>query len=769
MRAKIHENHTVECVRDKSRCGFIHERRVFYQSTKRAEWSLEPFAQISSENSETRRSCSGVLGLMKLADTSIKIVTVHPSGTVRNLINTELRNRGYTDVVGAPDLQTVVGILETGLIHWLLTPILMDDKINIFQILKLITEDPTMMDMRISFMVDGSSDPVMISKAFDLGLLSLHRRMSSKLEIEEEFKALFARDVACGGELSLVSADYLRQFLKEEKRYLELLRFEKHLFQIHVGNLKLLLQLAEAHLHNNQLDQAQNLFSQALLVDSSLQSDIEALQQKFPDLQLAASAAESPKAPEVLGIRSCLVVEPDAETLDLIIGLLKQLGVQNIYSFQDPQQAVQWLDKKIVPELVIFEWRLPGMPGPILVQNIRSILGFGVPLTVMNKDLTERDMPILHEMGVTDRIRKPIEAQAFFQDVIWVINQDRSPSEPVILLQKIRQAMADQNFEKLAAFTKRYMDSDKPSEAEKSLLQAELAFFRGHYPTARNMALNVLKSGLASVEVLNLLGKTMMKLRDFASALCCLENAEVICPANVKRICNIAEAQLELGQQKDFQESLEEARSIAPAAKEVTEVEIKGALVNGEGEKAHNLMKSLQSLLSIVSFTNNRAISLIRTDRFEEGLQLYQEALQAVPENRNEVLAILHYNQGLALARANRLEEARQQMEEAAALKSEKIKSKVSSLKGRIQKAIEANQKLELSVSKENTPEAISTDPQKDYEELMMALKINPGDLCCHKIYFDYNVTPELREKMDKPLRFKKRSSIQREAPGKAS
>ncbi len=706
---------------------------------------------------------------MKLADTSIKIVTVHPSGTVRNLINTELRNRGYTDVVGAPDLQTVVGILETGLIHWLLTPVVMEDKINIFQILKLITEDPTMMDMRISFMVDENSDPSHISKAFDLGLLSIHRKMSTKADIEEEFKTLFGRDVACGGELSLVAAEYVRQFLKDEKRYSELLRFEKSLFAVYVGNLKLLLHLAEAHLHLKQMEQAQNLFAQALLVDTSLKSEIDTLVQKFPEVPSTALAEAAAKAPEVLGIKSCLVVEPEAETLNLIVGLLKQLGVQNIHSFQDPTQAVQLLEKKIVPELVIFEWRLPQMPGPILVQKIRSTLGFGVPLTVMNKDLTDRDMPILHEMGVTDRIRKPIEAQAFFQDVIWVINQDRSPSEPVILLQKIRQAMQDQNFEKLAAFTKRYMDSDKPSEAEKNLLQAELAFYRGHYPAARNMALSVLKSGLASVEVLNLLGKTMMKMRDFESALCCLENAEVISPSNVKRICNIAEAHLEMGQMEGFEESLDEAKDIAPGSKEVVEVEVKGALVSGDGEKAHDLMKSLQSLLSIVSFTNNRAISLIRTDRFDEGLKLYTEAVQAVPANRGEVLAILHYNQGLALARANRLEEARAQMEAAAALKSDKIRSKVSSLKSRIQKAIESNQKLELTVSKENNPEAVSTDPQKDYEELMMALKINAGDLCCHKIYFEYSVSPELKQRLEQPLRFKKRSSIQRETPGKAS
>ncbi len=700
---------------------------------------------------------------MKLTDTQIKIVTVHPSGTVRNLINTELRNRGYADVVGAPDLQTVVGILETGLIHWLITPVILDDKINVFQILKLVTEDPSMMDMRISFIVDDNTDPSLISKAFDLGLLSFHRKMTTKMDIEDEFKQLFSREVLLGGELGLLSADYLRQLLKETNRSMDLLRFEKAMFHIHVGNLKQLLCLAEAFLLNKQVEQAQSIFSQALLVDTTLQAEINAMMQRFPETSSAEGSSPNGKAPEVLGIKSCLVVEPEAAVLDRIEGLLKQLGVQKVYRFQDPKQAIDWLSENIIPELIIFEWRLAHIPGPILLQKLRAILGFSVPMTVMSKDLTERDMPVLHEMGVTDRIRKPIEPQAFFQDVIWVINQDRSPSEPIILLQKIRQAMQSQNFEKLAAFTKRYMDSDKPSEAEKNLLQAELAFFRGHYPMARTMALNVLKSGLASVEVLNLLGKTMMKLRDFESALQCLENAEVISPQNVKRICNMAEAHLEMGHKEEFAEKVEMAREVAPESMDIVEVEVKGALVDGDSGKARQLMQSLQSLLSIVSFTNNRAISLIRTDRFDDGIQLYSEALEAVPSQRTEVLAILHYNHGLALARLNRLPEARTQIEHAAGLKSEKIRSKILSLKSRLQKAIDNKEKLELSA--QNSAESKSVDPQKEYEELMMALKINPGDLCCHKIYFETSLPPNLKETIDRPLRFKKRSTIQRATP----
>lgn len=699
---------------------------------------------------------------MKLTDSKIKIVTVHPSGTIRNLINTELRNRGYSDVVGAPDLQTVIGILETGLIHWLITPVIADDKINVYQILRLITEDPSMMDMRVSFILDESSDLPNICKAFDMGLLSCHRKMSTKADIEEEFKSLFACDLDCAGDLSLVAGEYLRQLLRESARTAELLKFEKNLLQLHVGNLKQLLHLAEAYLMNHQAEQAEQLFSQALLVDPALKPEIEALIQRYQE-EAKAISAQAPMGLEMLGIKSCLVLDPDTESLQLIESLLKKLGVKEIQLFQEPKIAIQWLKGPVKPELIIFEWRLPDTPGPIFVQSVRSILGFGVPLTVMNKDLTDRDLPVLHEMGVTDRIRKPIEAQAFFQDLIWVINQDRSPSEPIVLLQKIHHAMHNQDFEKLAAYTKRFMDSDKVQDSEKLLLQGELAYFRGNYPSARQLALQVLKSGVATVEVLNLLGKALMKLRDFEGALRCLENAEVLSPANVKRICQMAEAHLEQGELEAYEEKLSDAQDIAPEDHEVKELELKGSLVQGDSVKAKELMQSLQSLMNIVSFTNNRAIALIRNQRFEEGLALYEEAIQSIPNQQIELLSTLHYNKGLALARNQKLGEAKEQMEKALALKSDKIKSKISSLKQRIQKAIDGHEKLELQAVASGTKADLSTDPQKDFEKLMMALTINPGDLCLHKVWVEVQVSPALKELIEKPLRFKKRSTISRQ------
>lgn len=701
---------------------------------------------------------------MNLLQRSIKIVTVHASSTIRQLLNTELRALSYIDVVGVPDLQSVLSLLETEQIHWLITPVLVEEKLNVFQFLKLITEDPSMMDMRVSLITDSSVEPRAISKAFDLGLLSIHKNMQTKADVAQELKQFFALFAAYPDAQSLVAAHYLRQHLLENRCHEELLRFEKNLFQMHTGHTQLMLPLIEAHLLNKQPDLARQLAQRALLITPELDGDISTLLARY-EIEPEGPSGAAPSAQNMLGIKSCLLVEPDVETRVQIEGLLKQIGIVQIKSFGDGEAALKWLKTGQKPELVVFEWRLKPMPSPLFVQKLREIIGFGKPVTVMSRDLSEKDMPVLREMGITDRIKKPISPQKFFQEVIWVIHQDRTPSEPLVLLQKIRQAMAEQNFEQLAAFTKRYMDSTKTSETDKTLMQAELAYFRGNYVHAKSFALQALKKGPASVEILNLLGKALMKLREFELALRCLENAEFVSPNNVRRICNMAEAELEMGNDEAVELHIERAMDLDPDSQPVAEVQTKAALVHGDTKKAKALMQSLQSLLSIVSFTNNRAISLIRNDRFENGTSLYKEAIQAVPENNFEVQAVLHYNLGLALARMNRLNEARHHLDLAADLKSEKIHSKVISLKKRLKQAIDGHRPLELHAQQGHlSSESASRDPARDYDELMMALTIGPGDIGCHKIYFETSVSPQLKGLIEQQLRFKKRTAGPRRA-----
>lgn len=704
---------------------------------------------------------------MRLNDFNIKIVTVHSSTSIRQLINAELRAKGFQDVVGVPDLKSLVSILEAHPVQWVISTGFLSEDPSFFQILKLTSEELELTDMRVSLIAESDLDIAMLSKAYDLGLLSHHENIKTKTDIEEMFNGIFQLNETFDGAQDLIAADYLRRAFITNSKWPELLAFERNLFHHHAGNLEVAMHLAEANLRNGLPQVAAHLFQQVQVIDTNFDQRINDLWMHF---QGEAYDREKAKAqgqhPSMLGLKSCLIVEPDPQQLEIVKDLLVQIGVQNIVAFNDSTKAMAHLEGKDRPELILCEWRMGSVSGPIFVQRVRELMGYSVPLTVMNHDLTERDMPILREMGVTTRIQKPIEAQAFFRDLTWIIHQDRAPSEPFIILQKIKHAMMEQDFERLANLTKRYMKSNLVGHGDKSLLQAELAYYRGNFHGAKNMALKALREGLASVDVLNLLGKAMMKVRDFSNALRCFENAQLISPSNVRRICNIAEIHLESGHQESYQEAIEAANDLDPDSPAIAEVEVKAALTQGETEKAKNLMKSLKSLMTILSFTNNRAIAQIRCSQFEEGIGLYQEALNAVPEEQKDIHTILQYNLGLALARQNRLEEAKyilQATQDAQHLP--KIQQKAKSLLARVMRAITSGERFAVKDAPHDgnaQQDDQGRDPQKDLEDMMLAFRVGPGDLCLFRIHVEQRVSVDLQEIIERSLGLKKRSTIQR-------
>jgi tetratricopeptide (TPR) repeat protein len=696
---------------------------------------------------------------MKLSDRSIRIVTVHPSATVRQLLNQDLRGRGYQDVIGVADLSEVVMVLESQPVHWVITPPFLDAKVNIFQLLKLASEEIAYVDLRFSLILDERMDPNLLSKAFDLGLLSYHDRMHSKLDIEIELKSLFDRNEQCLDAMDLVSAEYLRTLLIIEQRFADLLRFEKTLFALHRGNLGLSFRLAEAQLRAGEKATAAQLLSQIAVIDPDRNKEIAVLWEKFEKGTFVPLKDIGGQKPDMIGVRHAVIIDADLAQLSMLHGYLKELGVARVEAFQDSAQALKTLELGSRPEVIIFEWQSSPLSGPIFAQRVREIIGFGVPLTVVSEELRAEDMPILKEMGVTSRITKPFDSSGFFKEFLWLVHQDRVPTEPFMILQKIKHAIAEANHEELAKLTKRYMESPKCTPADKTLLQAELSYFRGHFSAARDMALNTLKTGMLNVDVLNTLGKSLMKMRDFETALRCFESAEIVSPNNVRRVCNIAESSLELGDIESFHGSLERVKDLDPDSIVVQEVELKGALVEKDKTKAQALMQSLKSLVTILSFTNNRAIALIRCDHFDEGVDLYREALTAVPRDQVEIKGILQYNLALALARLNRLDEAKLLLMTSEVDKVPKIAVKGRSLLNRINRSLVTGERF--AIKQDGIPvSGIETEVegQSAYDETLMALKVGPGDFCLHKIWFEARVDPKWKAAMERPIAFKRRN-----------
>ena len=180
-------------------------------------------------------------------------------------------------------------------------------------------------------------------------------------------------------------------------------------------------------------------------------------------------------------------------------------------------------------------------------------------------------------------------------------------------MQKLEIALKKKDDEQIASLKKKYVDHDGTTEADKLYVEALVAYSAGCYLAAKEAALSALKSGGNSLDVLNILGKSMMKLREFDAALRYLDNAQLMCPQNIERICRIAEAHLENGDDEKFSATLGQASELDEDNTAVKETAVKGALKHHNQDLTKSLMSQLDSLEEIVSYTNNRAVSLIRT------------------------------------------------------------------------------------------------------------------------------------------------------------
>ncbi len=700
---------------------------------------------------------------MKILRKDIKILTVSASSSKRQLVNNDLRARGYTDVTGAPDIATAVQFIENGDLDWLITPVGVSDSVSALQLLKDVSEHLSDHDVFMSLLI-AEDERHYLDRAFELGLLSFHTDVQTKDHIQKEFDQFFKLLETYRGQSSLVAAAYLRKFLSGESRHEERLRFEKKLLFHFPGEIELLFALADAYQKAGDLDQAKAVYSQILTlapdsmkrVQASLGADgasIEELSDAQASEQAALDLAKN------LGVQRCLLVEPDHKLATDMIAYLKKMGIQEIKHFDQSDQPLVLLEKgEWVPELVIFEWALSPVAGPLFIQKIRELLGYDVPVTVMNENITRKDLPLLQEMGITDRIKKPITEQQFLKDVIWVINEDRRPSEPFLLFQKLRQALAEKNHEKVASLSKAYYENPKVTPADCNLVRAEIAFGHGQYQNAKKEALEGLKKGGQNLQILNILGKSLMKMREFETALICLENAQVMSPQNIERICKIAEINLETDRQEAYQEALEKARSMAPDSQTVQELEVKGALKQGDCQTAKGLMAQMKSLSGVVSFTNNRAVSLIRCARFDEGIKLYRDALSSTPVGQEQVHGVLCYNLGLAFARDKKLQEAFDALEIASTELQGPLRSKIGSLKVRVKKALSGQTTFELKTSPVG-PAEVAAEQQDEFDRVNLDrfLKIGPGDFCCYQIFQSASRDSEIEMLFNKALRIRRK------------
>lgn len=708
-----------------------------------------------------------------MKDRSKKILIAEGSGSSRTLIAESLRAQGFTNVQAVTSIKDAIETLEVEPISWIFTSSFSGADENVLQLLKLTCLAPELRDLRISLFVDPS-DQGLLPEAFELGLLSYHMKNFTKDYLQGEFGNLLTELEECSFSSLGLSSRFLRRYHVSAERFEDLLVFERQLLKVMPGDLQQFLNLTLPLVKTGKTEEGKQVLAQVLKLDPNLQKQVKALgNQYFPGEPLD----QLENAVNILGIRSAIIVDSDSIVQRDVKQVLIEMGVESIEIFDDGAAALEFIKVSPNPDVIFHEWKIPKVTGPLFLQKAREKCGKNSSFIVCSSLIDKADVPFLREMGVAQVVQKPVQRHELVKSIAWTIQQDRRPTDKVALERKIRTSLQSKNLEEADKSIALYLADAAISNGAKQLIRAESHYARSEFEKASELCVEAMKNGGESILVLNLLGKTMLQLRQMESALKCFERAQKLAPQNIERLCQMAEIHAELGHEAESDQLLEKVDDIDKNGDKADESRAKIAVAQGDSSSAKSIMSSLESIDSVISYMNNRAIAMARCGVVADGIDQYRKTIESIPDNYPDMKSIVLYNLALAYLRDTKQDLAKEALKDPIHAASGRMLTRVSKLLSRIASAESRGEAFQMSktespgaaVGGESPPEGagtggdiirtVSTNSSTG-DQLLMAIANRPGDRSCYLIYKASQPTAEGGRMMASKIHYRPRKSI---------
>ncbi|MFK7823279.1 MAG: response regulator [Oligoflexales bacterium] len=698
---------------------------------------------------------------MVFVDKSAKIMIVAQSGAERQLFSSTLKKSNYDGIRTVASIKDAVGVLEVELIDWVLSTLFKGSEYNALALLELISSRFALKDTRVTLVLEQEESEI-LPTAYELGLLNHILKPFNKDSLLDLFDNFHKNFEQFSWSHARFAAASLRQYLQAEKKHQSLLNLEKGMLGLFPGELEYLLNMAKPQLALGMKDKAKASLCQAKLIAFGQDSKVNEVAREVLGEEEAEKLDEnhqSGAAINSLGLKKCVIIDSDDAARKLCADSLKNLGIEQVLEFDNGESAWQWLSVNKDFDLILQEWRIPKLTGPLLVQRIRQ--KFPVcPIIAISSLLGEDDIPLVQEMGIASIVKKPLNKDDLTKRVVYVVQQDRVPTKVQVLEDKIRRLLEAKKYKEALALREKFKRNKDIPEARKKIIEAEFAYSESKFEKARDLAMEVLRTQSDSINILNFIGKCLMQLNDFVAALKCFKKAQTMSPKNVQRLCAIAEASNEVGDSKSAGEAIEQAQKIDHGNQAIEQTQITMDISSGNTEKAKAVLENLESLSNVVSYLNNKAIACARSGLFDDGINLYKKTLESIPQKRMEHKSIVSYNLALAFARMDKLDEAINQLEMVMGLGKSQVYLKAKSLLAKINKAQKYGSKLQLNESNESKDtdtiqseikrlnaekkpgkkdEKREESSLKQHNEIIAAMDSDPGDLCCYRVF----VNPE--------------------------
>jgi CheY-like chemotaxis protein len=695
------------------------------------------------------------------------VVVVEANSSSRSVISEVIKGLGFANVESMDSAKAALGYFEVETAQWLLISLFSNDAVNAIHLLQIFTQFPKFQQLRVSLLL--STDELCVApKAYELGCLSHHPKDFTKDSIKQELTTLFEKLKEHSWNETIVSSIYLYDLLKKSGQKVPLLRLAEGIFQKYPKKGAALVQLTEAQFLNGMTREAKQSLGQLKLLEN--ENWVPLSKTYLPDEEIYAD----------LGVRKCLIIEPDSQVQLQFFDTFKKYGVSEIKMLEDGEAAHELLQEKNDFEIILMEWKIPKLAGPLLLQRLQASKNIPkCPVVVVSSLVQLSDGALLSEIGVAQVISKPFDEKSLVGTIVQVLQQEKYPSELRSIERKIVSLIHAKDLEGAKELFNSVCTNELVPLATLAYIEALFAFHAQDFEGAKALCMNAIQRGIEQGKSIALLGKIFIQLKEFNHAVKCFDKASAMSPKSIERLCELADAQLMCGDKDAAGNTVDKAKSIDSKNASVKAAEAKVEIQKGNRGKTVELLSEMGGIGSIISDLNSAAVAMIHQQHFVGGLEIYQRTIEAIPKKDIQNKLKVQYNAALAFARNSQLDEAKLILSRMDVTKAEsKVKEKIISLAQKINDALDTGTTLKLTTSdrKIGAPSTLTADnavklkvptdsvqveSTKHLEKSIVTGKA--GERCCHLIFHSIEPIDALYLDLFKSTpNFKLRSAIER-------
>lgn len=671
---------------------------------------------------------------------SIQVFVVEPNGSLRQGISAALKELGFTNILRFESLKDCAPLLQSeNTPDWIITSLMKKDAANAFHLLEYCLRSSKMHRCSITILLD-EDELFCIKEAFQLGILSWQVKGANTDKYKEDFQKLITAIERCGGDLCLTAFENLYAYLYEHKEYEEMEKLIKNISSIYTENLSISMKHCEVLFLQNKIPMAIKTIRHIRSLNPKYMKALDTVAKKYLGRKIDSSVDEDVSFAEDYDVENAIVIDPDETIHSAMKEIFWPLGIKDTNSFSRGEEAYEWISEHQDISLIIMEWKIPGMSGPALIQRIKSEVNANIPIIIHSSVVKESDSYLLKEMGITGLIKKPLYKKLLVEEVKLLLVEEKSGSNVDTQIKNIRNKIKSNDLAGAETLLNYLVNSENVNSALVDQVRAEINFSMGNMVKAKELALKALNSGEENLQLLDLLGKILLKLKEFSLSKKFLDKASRLSPHNIERLCALAETNMELGDQERSQAHLEQAKKVDKDSTLIQETEATIAINDGNIELAREIMNNISSVNNVVARLNNKAVFLVNQDQIDEAMSLYNKAFKTLHKKHSDHMETLLYNISLAYVRLGKLQKAEELLKKILINPDSRLYKKSKSLYSRIVQSLKTGKELILNTKVDDSESEEDLQPVEMVDSkvkniLPVTDNSKPGELCCHLIY----------------------------------